>query len=49
MFTGNHLVDKFGMDNLETGSLLSWVMELYELGIITNKLDFTLSKAPYIN
>lgn len=34
---GNHLVDQFGMDNLETGSLISWAMELYELGIITGK------------
>ena len=25
------------MDNLETGSLISWAMELYELGIITDK------------
>jgi len=37
VLTGNHLVDKFGMDNLETGSLISWAMELYELGIITSK------------
>jgi aldehyde:ferredoxin oxidoreductase len=25
------------MDNLETGSLISWAMELYELGILTSK------------
>jgi aldehyde:ferredoxin oxidoreductase len=25
------------MDNLETGSIISWAMELYELGIITQK------------
>jgi aldehyde:ferredoxin oxidoreductase len=37
VLTGNHLVDKFGMDNLETGSIISWAMELYELGIITSK------------
>jgi aldehyde:ferredoxin oxidoreductase len=37
VLTGNHLVDKYGMDNLETGSLISWAMELYELGIITTK------------
>jgi aldehyde:ferredoxin oxidoreductase len=37
VLTGNHLVDQFGMDNLETGSLISWAMELYELGIITDK------------
>jgi aldehyde:ferredoxin oxidoreductase len=37
VLTGNHLVDQFGMDNLEVGSIISWAMELYELGIITNK------------
>jgi len=37
LLTGNHLVNQFGMDNLETGSLISWAMELYELGIITSK------------
>ncbi|UCE57058.1 MAG: aldehyde ferredoxin oxidoreductase, partial [Desulfobacterales bacterium] len=37
VLVGNHLVDQFGMDNLETGSLISWAMELYELGIITSK------------
>ena len=37
VLVGNHLVDQFGMDNLETGSLISWAMELYELGIITDK------------
>jgi aldehyde:ferredoxin oxidoreductase len=37
VLAGNHLVDQYGMDNLETGSLISWAMELYELGIITSK------------
>ncbi len=37
VLTGNHLVNQFGMDCLETGSLISWAMELYELGIITSK------------
>jgi aldehyde:ferredoxin oxidoreductase len=37
VLTGNHLVDQYGMDNLETGSLISWAMELYELGILTGK------------
>jgi aldehyde:ferredoxin oxidoreductase len=37
VLVGNHLVDQFGMDNLETGSLISWAMELYELGIISSK------------
>ncbi len=37
VLVGNHLVDQFGMDNLETGSIISWAMELFELGIITTK------------
>jgi len=37
VLTGNYLVNQFGMDNLETGSLISWAMELYELGIITDR------------
>ena len=37
VLVGNHLVDQFGMDNLETGSIISWAMELYEEGIITSK------------
>ncbi|MBI4296630.1 MAG: aldehyde ferredoxin oxidoreductase family protein [Chloroflexi bacterium] len=32
----NHLVNKYGMDTLETGSLISWAMELYEKGILTD-------------
>ena len=35
VLTGNYLVNQFGMDNLETGSMISWAMELYELGILT--------------
>jgi aldehyde:ferredoxin oxidoreductase len=37
VLVGNHLVDQYGMDNLETGSMISWAMELYELGILTKK------------
>lgn len=37
VLTGNYLVDQFGMDNLETGSLISWAMELYEEGILNLK------------
>ena len=37
VLTGNHLVDQYGVDNLEIGSIISWAMELYELGIITDK------------
>lgn len=31
----NHMVNIWGMDNLETGSLISWAMELYEKGILS--------------
>ena len=37
LLVGNHLVNQYGMDNLETGSIISWAMELYELGILTGK------------
>jgi aldehyde:ferredoxin oxidoreductase len=37
LLTANHLVDQWGVDNLEIGSIISWAMELYELGILTNK------------
>ena len=37
VLTGNHLVDQFGMDNLETGSMISWAMELYTEGILSQK------------
>ena len=37
LLTANYLVDQYGMDNLEAGSLISWAMELYELGILTRK------------
>ncbi len=37
LLTGNHLVNQYGMDNLEIGSIISWAMELYELGILTDK------------
>jgi len=37
LLVGNHLVDQYGMDNLDTGSIISWAMELYELGILTDK------------
>jgi aldehyde:ferredoxin oxidoreductase len=37
LLTGNHLVDQYGIDNLEVGSIISWAMELYELGILTGK------------
>jgi aldehyde:ferredoxin oxidoreductase len=35
VLVGNHLVNQYGVDNLEIGSIISWAMELYEEGIIT--------------
>ena len=37
LLNANYMVDQFGIDNLEVGSLISWAMELYELGILTHK------------
>ncbi len=37
VLAGNHLVDQFGMDNLETGSIISWAMECFEEGLITKE------------
>jgi aldehyde:ferredoxin oxidoreductase len=34
----NHLVNKYGLDTLETGGLIAWAMELYERGIISEKM-----------
>ncbi|MHA2391786.1 MAG: aldehyde ferredoxin oxidoreductase family protein [Promethearchaeota archaeon] len=34
----NHLVNKYGLDTVETGGLISWAMELYEKGILTEKM-----------
>jgi len=34
---GNHLVNKYGLDTLETGSMIAWAMELYEKGILTDE------------
>jgi len=33
----NHLVNSYGLDTLETGSMIAWAMELYEEGILTKK------------
>jgi aldehyde:ferredoxin oxidoreductase len=45
VFVCNHLVNAYGMDTLETGSMIGWAMELYEKGILTQKdtdgLDLT--------
>ncbi|MBU0544807.1 MAG: aldehyde ferredoxin oxidoreductase C-terminal domain-containing protein, partial [Proteobacteria bacterium] len=37
VLAGNHLVNQYGVDNLEIGSMIAWAMELFELGIITTK------------
>lgn len=37
LLTANHLVNQWGVDNLEIGSIISWAMELYEEGILTTK------------
>jgi aldehyde:ferredoxin oxidoreductase len=33
----NQLANSYGLDTLETGSLISWAMELYENGILTDE------------
>ncbi|MGB9920743.1 MAG: aldehyde ferredoxin oxidoreductase family protein [Moorellales bacterium] len=35
VLVANHMVNMWGLDTLETGSLISWAMELYEKGILT--------------
>jgi aldehyde:ferredoxin oxidoreductase len=37
VLTGNHLVNQYGVDNLEIGSIIAWAMELHEKGILTDK------------
>lgn len=34
VLVGNDLVNRYGMDSLETGSLIAWAIELYEKGLI---------------
>ena len=36
ILVGNHLVNKYGLDTLEVGSIIAWAMELYEKGILTD-------------
>jgi len=49
---GSHLVDKYGVDMAELGSILAWAMELYQLGYIDKKvtegLDLDWSNADSI-
>ena len=37
LLCANHLVDQYGVDNLEIGSMIGWAMELYDYGILTSK------------
>lgn len=37
ILVANHLVNKYGLDTLETGGLIAWAMELYEKGILNEK------------
>ena len=37
VLVSNHLVNDYGIDTLEIGSLIGWAMELYEKGVITDK------------
>ncbi len=37
VLVANHLVNKYGIDTLETGGLIAWAMELYEKGIINQQ------------
>ncbi len=38
ILVANHLVNKYGLDTVETGGLIAWAMELYEKGILTEKM-----------
>ena len=37
ILVGNHLVNDYGIDTLEVGSMIGWAMELYEKKILTDK------------
>jgi aldehyde:ferredoxin oxidoreductase len=37
VLVGNYLVNDYGIDTLEIGSMIGWAMELYEKGIISDK------------
>ncbi|MFW9991072.1 MAG: aldehyde ferredoxin oxidoreductase family protein [Candidatus Odinarchaeota archaeon] len=38
VLVANHLVNKYGIDTLETGAMIAWAMELYEKGLIDEKM-----------
>jgi aldehyde:ferredoxin oxidoreductase len=37
VLVANHLVNDYGLDTLEVGSMIGWAMELYEKGILTDE------------
>lgn len=37
ILAANHLVNSYGLDTLETGSLIAWAMELYEKEILSDQ------------
>ncbi|MFX0014796.1 MAG: aldehyde ferredoxin oxidoreductase family protein [Promethearchaeota archaeon] len=38
VLAANHLVNKYGIDTLEVGGIIAWAMELWEKGILTEKI-----------
>jgi aldehyde:ferredoxin oxidoreductase len=38
VLVANHLVNKYGLDTIETGGILAWAIELYEKGIIDQSM-----------
>ncbi|MDY7036135.1 MAG: aldehyde ferredoxin oxidoreductase family protein [Thermodesulfobacteriota bacterium] len=38
LMEGNYLVNKYGLDTLEVGGMISWAMELYEKGLLSEEL-----------
>jgi aldehyde:ferredoxin oxidoreductase len=38
ILVANHLVNKYGIDTLEIGGIIAWIMELYEKGILSEKM-----------
>ena len=38
LMEGNYLVNKYGLDTLEVGGMISWAMELYEKGLLPEEL-----------
>lgn len=38
VLAGNYLVNKYGLDSLEFGSMVAWAIELYEKGIIDDSI-----------